>query len=63
MGKEKKELQEEIEKKGAKWRAEETSMSELSPEEQMRRLGLNPTEEEKEELKKKGNAKKENQSL
>jgi len=63
MGKEKKELQEEIEEKGAKWRAEETSMSELSPEEQMRRLGLNPTEEEKRELKKKGHVKKETRSL
>lgn len=45
---------EEIEKKGAKWRAEKTSVSELSPEERRKRLGLKPTDEELEELKAKG---------
>jgi len=49
-----KETREEIEKKGAKWRAEETSLSKLPPEERRKRLGLNPTDEELEALKKKG---------
>ena len=49
-----KETREVIKKKCAKWRAEKTSISELSSEEQKKRLGLLPTEEELEELKKIG---------
>ena len=49
-----KKTREAIRKKGATWKAEKTSMSELSPEERRKRLGLLPTEEELEELKKKG---------
>ena len=54
MGEELKETRKEIEKKGAKWRAEETSVSNLPTEERRKRLGLNPTDEELEALKKKG---------
>lgn len=53
MSEELKETRQAIKKKGAKWRAEETSISELPPEERRKRLGLNPTEEELEALKKK----------
>jgi len=53
LSEELKETKEAIEKKGAKWKAERTSMSELSPEERRKRLGLNPTEEELEAIKKK----------
>ena len=49
-----KETREAIKKKCVKWRAEKTSISELSSEEQKKRLGLLPTEEELEELKKIG---------
>ena len=45
---------EAIEKKGAKWKAGKTSVSELSSEEQRKRLGLNPTDEELEEIESKG---------
>lgn len=45
---------EAIKKKGAKWKADETSMSELTPEEREKRLGLLPSEEELAESKKKG---------
>lgn len=47
-------LNEEIEKKGAKWVAGETSMSKLSPEERAKRLGLNPKSEEEEADKNRG---------
>ncbi len=53
MSEELKETREAIDKKGAKWKAERTSMSELSPEERRKRLGLNPTEEELEAIRKK----------
>ena len=49
-----KKTKEAIRKKGAKWKAEETSMSELTPEERRKRLGLLPSEDELEESKKKG---------
>jgi hypothetical protein len=50
---------EEIEKKGAKWKAEKTSVSELSIEERRERVGLNPTDEELEKIKSLGCEKKE----
>jgi len=46
------------EKKGAKWKAGKTSMSTLTKEERRRRLGLIPTDEELERLKKKGKTSK-----
>jgi hypothetical protein len=49
-----KKTKEAIRKKGAKWKADETSMSELTPEERGKRLGLLPSEDELEESKKKG---------
>lgn len=52
MSEELKETREAIKKK-AKWRDEETSVSELPPEERRRSLGLIPTEEKTEALKKK----------
>ena len=54
MSEELKRTKNEIKKKGAKWKAEETSMSALSPEERRKRLGLNPTDEELAEAEKKG---------
>lgn len=53
MSEELEETREAIEKKGAKWKAERTSMSELSPEERRKRLGLKPTEEELEAIEEK----------
>jgi hypothetical protein len=41
------EINKKIEEKGMKWKAGETSLSELSSEEQKKRLGLIPSEEEK----------------
>jgi len=41
-------------KKGAKWKAGKTSMSTLTKEERKKRLGLIPTDEELERMKKKG---------
>jgi hypothetical protein len=55
-----KRTKEAIRKRGAKWKAEETSMSELTPEERSRRLGLLPSEEELERSKKKGLQKDDN---
>ena len=46
-------LKEKIRKKGAKWTAEDTSISKLPPEEQRKRLGLLPTDEELKEADKK----------
>lgn len=40
--------------KGAKWKAGKTSMSTLTKEERKKRLGLIPTDEELERIKKKG---------
>jgi hypothetical protein len=45
-------LKEKIRKKGAKWTVEETSISNLPPEEQRKRLGLLPTDEELKEAEK-----------
>jgi len=53
------ETKEAIKKKGAKWKAEKTSMSKLSRNERKKRLGLIPTEEELERIRKKGYDKKE----
>jgi len=44
---------EAIRKKGAKWKAEKTSMSELSSEERKKRLGLLPTDKELNEINRK----------
>jgi len=41
-------------KKEAKWKSGKTSMSALSKEERKRRLGLVPSDEELERMKKKG---------
>jgi hypothetical protein len=46
-------LQEKIRKKGADWKADETSMSGLTDEEIRARLGLLPTEDEKKTIEKK----------
>ena len=51
-------LKEKIRKKGAKWTAEETSVSNLPPEEQRKRLGLLPTGEELKEAEKRLGKKK-----
>lgn len=53
MSEEVEETRKAIKKKGARWRAEKTSMSELSDEEKKSRLGLLPTEEELKEIKRK----------
>ena len=53
------ETKEAIEKKGAKWKADKTSMSKLSRDERRKRLGLVPTEEEHERIRKKAREKKE----
>jgi hypothetical protein len=45
--KDKERLQEKIRKKGADWKADETSMSGLTDEEFGVRLGLLPTEDER----------------
>ena len=45
-------LKEKIRKKGAKWTAEETSISKLPPEDQRKRLGLLPADEELKEAEK-----------
>lgn len=58
LTKELEETKEAIKKKGAKWKAEKTSMSELTPNERKKRLGLIPTEEELELIKKKTKDKK-----
>ena len=47
-----------IKKKSAKWKAEKTSMSKLSPNERKKRLGLIPTEEQLRLIKKKAYNKK-----
>lgn len=60
MSEDLKRTKEAIRKRGAKWKAEETSMSELTPEERSRRLGLLPSEEELERSKKKGLQKDDN---
>ena len=49
MSEDLKKTKEAIRKKGAKWKADETSMSELTPEERGKRLGLLPSEDELEE--------------
>jgi hypothetical protein len=49
-----KKTKEAIKEKGANWKADETSMSELTPEERKKRLGLLPSEDELEESRKKG---------
>ena len=54
MYEEQEETREAIKKKGAKWKAEKTSMSKLSQEERKNRLGLVPTDEELNRIKKKG---------
>ena len=41
-------------KKGVKWKAGTTSLSALSKEERKKRLGLIPTDEELERMRKKG---------
>jgi hypothetical protein len=51
-------LKEKIRKKGAKWTAEETSISKLPPEEQRKRLGLLPTDGELKEAEKRLGKKK-----
>jgi hypothetical protein len=53
-----KKLKKEIRKKGAKWTAEETSISKLPPDEQRKRLGLLPTDEELKEAEKRLGKKK-----
>ncbi|MGD2200394.1 MAG: hypothetical protein PVJ38_02025 [Candidatus Bathyarchaeota archaeon] len=53
MSEELEETKKAIDEKDAKWKAEKTTLSELSPEERKKRLGLEPTEEELEILKKK----------
>ena len=53
MSEDLKKTKEAIRKQGAKWKADETSMSELTPEERGKRLGLLPSEDELEESKKK----------
>ena len=58
-----KELKEEIIKKGAKWKAGETSISKLPPEEQMKRLCLLPTEDELKRLKQKDEGDKKKNTL
>lgn len=50
-------LQEKIRKKGADWKAEETSMSGLTDDEIRARMGLLPSEDEKKALEKKGGCK------
>ncbi len=45
-------LNEEIRRRKARWRAGETSMSRLPPEERAKRLGLKPKPEEEEVEKK-----------
>jgi hypothetical protein len=47
------EINKEIAKKKYKWKAGKTSLSELPLEEQKKRLGFIPTEEEKEKISKK----------
>jgi hypothetical protein len=47
------EIQEEIKKKKLRWKAGKTSMSELTPEEQKKRLGLIPKKEQEELIRKK----------
>lgn len=44
-------LKKQIKDKGAKWTAEETSISKLPLEEQRKRLGLNPTHKELEKAR------------
>jgi hypothetical protein len=46
------ETKEAIKKKGAKWKADKTSMSKLSRDERRKRLGLVPNEEELERIRK-----------
>ena len=46
------EINKEIRKKGAKWVAGKTSLSEMSPEERAKRLGLLPKPDEKKAEKK-----------
>ena len=48
------EVREAIKKKGARWRAEKTSISELSPEEMKKRLGSLLPDEESRKTKKEG---------
>ncbi|VVB93667.1 Uncharacterised protein [uncultured archaeon] len=52
------EIQKEIEKKKLRWKAGKTSMSELSPEEQRKRLGIIPTKEQEELIQEKARKKK-----
>lgn len=47
------ELQDEINKKKARWIAGKTSLSELTPEERKKLMGLVPTKEEEEAIRKK----------
>jgi len=47
------EIKKKIKEKKAEWEAGKTSMSKLSPEERKKRLGLIPTEEEMELIRKK----------
>jgi hypothetical protein len=51
--KDKERLQKKIREKGAGWKAEETSMSDLTDDEIRARMGLLPTEDEKKALEKK----------
>jgi len=51
-------LRKKIRRKGAEWTAEETSISKLPPEEQRKRLGLLPTDEELKEADKRLGKKK-----
>lgn len=52
------EIQKKIEEKKLNWKAGKTSMSELTLEEKKKRLGLIPTDEEMELIRKKGLDKK-----
>jgi len=52
------EIQKKIEEKKLKWKAGKTSLSELTLEEKKKRLGLIPTDEEMELIRKKGLDKK-----
>ncbi len=46
-------LNKDIAKKKYTWKAGKTAFSEMSPEERQKRLGLTPTEQEKERMRKK----------
>jgi len=52
------EIQKKIKERKLKWKAQKTSMTELTLEERKKRLGLIPTDEEKALIRKKGLDKK-----